>query len=278
MNDRRCISCGEALAVRFEKWEFSIGVCNSCGLGHTLTPDGFDPRKIYDSGYFAGGHRAAYVDYQGSERVLRREFRRTVATLQDHAPGGRLLEVGCTYGYFLDEARARYDVEGLELCAEAVDACRARGLDVRCQELQAEALAGRPPYDVAVMLDVIEHLADPAAALRVLRDALVPGGHLLLTTGDFGAPLSRVMGRHWRLITPPEHLYFFTRKSLERLLERAGLEMVSFSHPWKLVPVGLALYHLGRTFGLSTGGTGWVSQLLLPVNLFDAMRVVARRV
>ena len=42
MPDKRCISCGQTLVPRFDKWDFSIGVCPGCGLGQTLVPDGFD--------------------------------------------------------------------------------------------------------------------------------------------------------------------------------------------------------------------------------------------
>lgn len=274
-----CVACDAPppAAPRFHKWGFPIDVCPRCGVGCTRVPAGFDPTRIYDRGYFTGGHRDGYADYPASERVLRREFRRTLSTLEKHVRGGRLLEVGCAYGFFLDEARRDFEVEGLELAPDAVDACRARGLDVRSEPIGDGALEGRAPYDAAVMLDVVEHLADPAAALAALHRALAPGGHLLLTTGDFGAPLARALGKSWRLLTPPQHLFFFTRDGLARLLAKSGFEIVAFDHPWKLVPLGLALFQLTRPLGVDlTRGFG--SGVALPVNLFDAMQIVARRV
>lgn len=275
---RRCAVCDEPDALRpgHEKWGYAIAVCLRCGAGVTLVPEGFDATRLYDEGYFTGGHRDGYADYPGSESVLRREFGRTLATLRRHVRGGRLLEVGCAYGYFLDEARASFTVEGLELAPDGVSACRARGLDVRAEPLSAAALEGRGPYDAAVMLDVIEHLADPFAGLSAIHDALAPGGHLLLTTGDFGSPVARAMGKSWRLLTPPQHLFFFTRESLSRLLERAGFSVVSIDHPWKLVPLGLALFQVTRPLGV-TVSPGWASRVTIPVNLFDAVQIVARR-
>src|SRR6185436_10992421 len=100
-----------------------------------------------------------YADYQGSATVLRREFRRVVERLRRHAPGGRLLEIGCAYGYFLDEAQPFFECTGVEVAGDAVAACRARGLDVLQGEDPglAAALDQRGPFDAAVMLDCIEH-------------------------------------------------------------------------------------------------------------------------
>jgi 2-polyprenyl-3-methyl-5-hydroxy-6-metoxy-1,4-benzoquinol methylase len=194
------------------------------------------------------------------------------------SPDSRLLEVGCAWGYLLDLAQSHFEVEGLELCPEAVAACVARGLDVRREPLGPAALAGRAPYDAVVMLDVIEHLLDSGHGLTVIHDALVPGGHVLVTTGDFGSAPSRLMGRHWRLLTPPQHLYFFTRQSIRWLFARTGFTVVSLTSPWKLVPLGLALYQLARRLGRGApAGWEWLDSIPLPLNLFDAMQVVARR-
>ncbi len=129
------------------------------------------------------------------------------------------------------------------------------------------------------MLDVIEHLPEPADTLADCARALEPGGVLVLTTGDFGSMLARATGRSWRLMTPPQHLWFFTVDSIRRLAARLGLEVVEIAHPWKIAPLSLIFYQIGRALGVqraSAGGSG-ASRLGVPVNLFDAMRIVLRR-
>ena len=59
------------------------------------------PATYYTADYFSGGHADGYSDYRGAEAVLRREFAGTVDFIRGFRPGGKLLEMGCAYGFFL---------------------------------------------------------------------------------------------------------------------------------------------------------------------------------
>jgi SAM-dependent methyltransferase len=240
----------------------------------------FDPQAlsgIYTEGYFRGERADGYADYAGSEGVLRREFRRAVAALRRAGPsGGRLLEVGCAYGFFLLEAAPFFDVTGIDVAEPAVAACRQRGLAATCGELTAEWLAAQPPFDAVVMLDVIEHLPRPFDVLRMLHGRLRQGGTLMITTGDVDSLYARASGRHWRLLTPPQHVYFFSERTLAALLQRAGFGVVACARPWKVVPVGLMLYQIARRSGLPLPNLPRLARVGLPVNLLDVVRVIAR--
>jgi hypothetical protein len=77
-------------------------------------------------------------------------------------------------------------------------------------------------------------------------------------------------------MTPPQHLWFFGRESIARLAESVGLRIERVDHPWKIVPLSLIVFQLRRMLHLSlpqspAAGVG------IPVNLFDAMRVVLRK-
>lgn len=275
----QCAACGSVRAhVLFRVKGFDVVACEGCGLARTELPPDFDPASIYTASYFDGGQHDGYADYQGSEATLRAEFARTLDVLARHgARSGTLLELGCAYGFFLEEARQRFVVSGVEVSDHARGACQARGLRVE-RELTPELAGEHGPFDVAVMLDVVEHLADPAAVLGGVRSALRGGGKLLLTTGDFGSLPARLAGKRWRLMTPPQHLWFFSRPTIERLLQRTGFRLLELSHPWKLVPLSLVAFQALRVAGLR--GPSWIRQLpgSLPLNLFDAMRVVAEAI
>lgn len=142
-------------------------------------------------------------------------------------------------------------------------------------ELSPAFLAEHGPFDAAVMLDVIEHVQDPGAALAALHAAMRPGAPLLITTGDFGSLLARVMGRRWRLMTPPQHLWFFSPRTLSALLARHGFRVHTIEHPWKQVPLALVAYQATRYLGGQSLVRRFTPPGRLPLNLFDAMRVIA---
>jgi len=271
-----CPACGTRTSHRFlyTKNRCDIFQCAACGLGRAQAP-AFDPAAYYTQGYFSGDHADGYADYLGAEPVLRREFARTVAFIRRYRGAGKLLEVGCAYGFFLQEAKRYFTVRGIELADDAAAYCRRQGLAVETGSAETIGRTGDGPFEAIVLLDVIEHLPDPPAAMAALARALAPGGVILLTTGDFASLAARAFGSAWRLMTPPQHLWFFTPRSMERLAAGAGLEIASLDHPGKIVPLSLVAYHLGRMAGvrvrLPAGRIG------LPINLFDAMRVVLRR-
>ncbi len=272
-----CCACGRRTThPLYTVNGFAIVACE-CGLARTLLPAGFDPASIYTSAYFQGGQPDGYADYAGSAEELRREFRRTLAALTRHVERGRLLEFGCAYGFFLEEARARFAACGVEISDHARAACQARGLAV-VREATPEFLAAHGPFDAAVLLDVIEHLRDPGEVLARLHAAMKPGAQLLITTGDHGSLLARALGRRWRLMTPPQHLWFFAPRSLRALLARQGFRVHTVEHPWKLVPLALIAYQAARYVGGQGLARRFAPPGRLPLNLFDALRISAERV
>lgn len=280
-NDRtaltlKCPACSRATPQRFFyiKNGCDIFQCRDCGLGRTEASS-FDPLAYYDDGYFSGRRSDGYADYRGAEPVLRREFARTVEFIRHRKPQGCLLEIGCAYGFFLDEARrAGFEVSGIEPAEAAAAHAGDLGLNVVCGLLSEATLKSLGTLDVIVLLDVIEHLPDPQEALALCADHLRPDGIIVLTTGDFGSLAARSTGAHWRLMTPPQHLWFFNRDSIASLAHSVGLRVESSDHPWKFVPLSLIAFQVGRMLGRKIAASPTGNRFAIPVNLFDAMRVV----
>jgi len=78
-------------------------------------------------------------------------------------------------------------------------------------------------------------------------------------------------------MTPPQHLWFLTRASMRRMARTLGFAVEHVDHPWKIVPASLIAFQLRRMLGLRAAPARSASRLGLPVNLFDAMRVVLRK-
>src|SRR5215475_2515429 len=150
---RGCPACGRPTqhAPLYSIKNCAILRCATCGLGRTEAP-AFEPERYYTDDYFTGQHADGYADYRGAEAVLRQEFARTVAYIRARRDGGRLLEVGCAYGFFLQEAKPHFDVCGIELAADAAAHARTAGLDVLTGIADEPTLASLGSFDVIVML------------------------------------------------------------------------------------------------------------------------------
>jgi 2-polyprenyl-3-methyl-5-hydroxy-6-metoxy-1,4-benzoquinol methylase len=152
-------------------------------------------------------------------------FSRALRDIERHERGGRLLDVGCHTGIFLEVARrSGWSTFGVEPSRWSADRARARGLDVTHGTLE-EATFAEGSFDVISMWDVIEHLGDPLEELRRVHKLLRPNGLLALSTMNVDSWFPRLLGRRWPWYMQM-HLYYFTPGTLRQMLEQAGYEMV----------------------------------------------------
>jgi SAM-dependent methyltransferase len=238
--------------------------------------------RLYGRDYF---HGQEYLDYVAEEESLRLNFRRRLATLRRLIPdlaGAELLEIGCAYGFFLDEVRGEVArASGIDISAEAVAFARAgRGVDARQGDYLAWAL--ERPVDVVALWDTVEHLRRPDLFIAKAARDLRPGGYLALTTGDIGSLNARLRGRRWRMIHPPSHLHYFSVGTLSRLLDRHGFELVHVSHPGNWRTLGAIAYiilamRLNRPGLYRLFARLPLARWRIGLNLLDIMFVVARR-
>ena len=131
---------------------------------------------------------------------------------------GKLLDVGAATGFFVRLAEnAGFSGMGIEISDHAASQGRSKGLKIQTGTLSS--VAGT--FDCITMLDLIEHVPNPRAEITKAAELLREGGVLVINTPDAGSMFARVMGKRWHLICPPEHLYYFNRRNMKRLLEEA---------------------------------------------------------
>lgn len=223
--------------------------CGHWYLGNRLPEE--EMLKMYASDeYFRGGAEASggYVSYEGQELALRLTFRRMVKVLEKRkALGGRLLEIGCGYGYFLREARDKFDyVAGTEFSAEAARKAAAHADAIYHGGLkEAAEKCEKNFFDMVVAIEVLEHVYDPLDFLCSARELLRRGGFIVISVPNAGSLYRTVMGKRWPSWKLPEHVSHFTKKSLFKLLRRAGyiyLHTLPTPHAY---PLGLVASKLG---------------------------------
>jgi hypothetical protein len=83
-------------------------------------------------------------------------------------------------------------------------------------------------FDVVTIWNTIEHMIDPLRSLVTIASHAKPGALLVVSTGDAGGPLARSGLPDWNLMTPPHHLFFFTKRTIDELLARAGFRVRRF--------------------------------------------------
>jgi len=247
----------------------------------------FDPATLklhYAADYFLG---AEYADYLGDRAVHEKTLAGHLRRLRRYVvPGGRVLEIGCAHGFFLEMIQPIYPGSmGIDISEAATAYARSRGLDVRAGDLLETGF--NASFDAVCLWDTLEHLSRPYEVMRRAVALLKPDGFLFLTTGDFGAWLPRWQGLKWRQIHPPTHLFYFTRPSLRQLCRRVGVEPVRFDTVTVYRRLRSALQTLERLRGHSPGGRlarmglrllpAAVLDLGIPLNLFDTLCLVARK-
>jgi SAM-dependent methyltransferase len=229
-----CAVCGSVNTQPIiQKFGFPIARCQNCGLVYAnprMPVESilarYSPRYFWDE--YLPAHHAKDGVFQLEE--FDAQYAAALKLIQASAGGpGKLLEIGTGAGFFLKAAqRAGWQVQGVELSAEAAAFARERlGLDIA--QLPAERLGELlETFDVVVMFEVIEHLFDPRRVLELIRQRLRPGGVLVLSTPNFNALSRLALGQSWAVLTPGEHLYYFTRDSLQALLQAAGFNAIQF--------------------------------------------------
>lgn len=222
-----CPLCGGVARPWLVKSGYRHLECGACGAGY-LDPDSVpeDLESLYTHAYFEGGAGHGYGDYLSDRQLLERNFRERLEWIESHCAPGRLLEVGPGLGVFLHTARARgWQATGVEIAEDcAATASELAGVPVVAGDFLDADTALEGGFDLICMFDVLEHLRDPAAALRRAHALLRPGGLLVVETGDRASPWARLLGRFWHFIDPPQHLFYFSAAGLEALARRCGFQ------------------------------------------------------
>jgi 2-polyprenyl-3-methyl-5-hydroxy-6-metoxy-1,4-benzoquinol methylase len=220
-NKNRCIFCGQpSNEIYICRDGYSYLRCKYCGLVYLRPqPSQEELRNFYNITY--------QVDFKRYKKNMLSKARRSLKEISKFAKPGSLLELGCSYGFFLKKAKENgWTVKGLEWSGEARDyAVHQLNLDVSAESLSEFTLTQRK-FDVVTAWHVLEHLTDPQEELANIRKILNPKGIFLFTTPNIDSLQFRLLGSKWEWFSPPAHLYIFGISSINHLLKKNGFEIL----------------------------------------------------
>ncbi len=205
--------------------------CKSCKLIYT------NPRlkekyleQLYNQEYFQNENSSyfGYSNYLSDKTRIKQTFSKRLKDIHKLKKPGRLLDVGCAMGFFLDAAsNLGWNIEGVEISDFAAKYAREElGYNVYVGDFQKVKIPIHC-FDLVTMWDIIEHVPDPVGTLKKAHSLLKKDGLLVLTTPDVGSLPAMITRHRWvGYKLSDEHLMYFSKDTLSKLCEKAGLKII----------------------------------------------------
>ena len=227
MNEIKCIFCGtESNHVVINENGYKGKKCQHCGLIY------ISPRPSCNEIIDLYGHDEAYISAQShiaAGFTKRLYAKHNLRIVRSFIASGSLLEIGAGAGYFLDEARRIGFVPyGLEY-NPIQSAYIKNDLNIPCEAglLETSIFNGKR-FDVVYHCDVISHFFDPIQDFKKINRLMKDDSFLIFETGNIGEVNEKYF-KYIQRFQYPDHLFFFSTKSLFDLLDRTGFELVQMN-------------------------------------------------
>jgi 2-polyprenyl-3-methyl-5-hydroxy-6-metoxy-1,4-benzoquinol methylase len=205
---------------------YTITRCLSCRLvfvrEEITTPELIEYYRQSD------GEDFVYADPENVKN-LNYYFHRLRHLLEQLTPQGRILDVGCSAGYFLNvmDGWERYGIEIPSMWAEMARQTYGDRIHVGTLE---DSHYPAEFFDVITLQDTFDHLVDPLESLGICRRILKLGGRIVIKVHNIECLYARLSGRRFYAIIPPSHLFYYSKATLKLALEKSGyaLEVSTF--------------------------------------------------
>lgn len=157
-----------------------------------------------------------------------------------------LIDVGCGIGYFLEVAKERgWNVYGTEYTDEAIRICSEKGITMKQGKLNPDDFKDIE-FDIVTSFEVLEHINNPLEEVANFNTILRTGGLVYFTTPNFNSLLRYRLKANYNVITYPEHLSYYTPKTISRLFTAKGFKKK------KVETTGISLTRLKTSKGESS--------------------------
>jgi SAM-dependent methyltransferase len=246
-----CDFCGKKKTSLFLEAEykdtrerFKIVRCDNCGLiylnprpakeeiARYYPPDSYYSYQDFSDKKFNYRERLKKISLEGyynSKNIFKKLIARLLVPnfmiVVPKERKGRLLDIGCGSGEFLNQMRNfGWEVYGVEINPESAITGNKKGLNIFCGELESADFPDNY-FDVVVLSQTMEHVYSPGSYLKHIHRILNKEGLVIIGVPNVGCMETQIFGRYCHALDVPRHLYFFTVTSLRRYLEKYGFEV-----------------------------------------------------
>ncbi len=230
-----CLICSSTSLNPLKSYEKAhLCQCSNCGFVFAQKVPTSEELEEHYIGYGRN-------DYLSPITIKR--YHELLDQMEPYRKTNKLLDVGCGIGYFLEAAKERgWEVYGTEYTDEAVSICEEKGIKVQKGKLDPKNYE-EESFDVITSFEVIEHINNPLEELENFNSLLRKGGVVYVTTPNFNSLLRYRLKAAYNVITYPEHLSYYTPKTLKRVFKQSGFSCK------KIETTGISLTRLKTSQG-----------------------------
>lgn len=241
-NPKNCRICGSGrLILKWNVGTFHVVKCLDCTammVANTPTIQELSEHysKVSDPAYYDTNRGQLCYYYEKLAAIIRKL----------RPEGKRIFDVGCSRGWFLG-SMAGWECHGNEINEfEAGEARKIAGVHIvqgpfeTCPDYEE-------PFDVVTIQDVLDHFIDPVAVVQKASAMLRTGGLMVIKVHDFDCLWAQITGKKFYAVIPPDHLTYFTRKSLRVLCEKNGFSVIRQAHYSQAITIPTIFFRLSHS-------------------------------
>lgn len=212
-----CYLCGNKKLKLVVALDWPIKKCLHCHLVQVNPlPSQKDVNNLYEGDYWKN-----FSFYSSQLPAHEKYFLKKITDIKKLRKSGRLLDVGCAYGALIKQANDKgFIAEGIDISEFAVKKCKK--LNLKANTGVITDVKEKKYYDVITAFEVVEHEGDPLLTIKTAYQLLKVSGLLVVSVPDSNSLSSKIMGKYWFGYRHKEHLFHFTKHSLNALLCNGG--------------------------------------------------------
>ncbi len=185
--------------------------------------------------------------------------------------GGRLLDIGCSEGDFLQEFDAKkWQLVGVDINKTAAKIAQSKlgNAEIYARPIKAVKLP-KKTFDIITLWHVFEHLDRPKSVLKEIHSLLDPNGYVIIEVPNGNSLYRRLFGPNWQLLIAPEHICFWSKRTITDLFQKLGfsIKQVSYSGVFSF-SASSSIGNLLRSRGINTTLSILLATFILPLAIF----------